>query len=157
MTCVTKDQWPTDQTFSVNVSTLYELCLLVEVAPIEYVPKVVRYSLILFKIISAIVMYFFIFPGEIISTSAKEVQNITASLNIQVDNPICILNQDTSRNFLSSNDPKHKFTLFMKATRLETLEAEYRKIQSNKHESVKIMEEKEEVIKSMGMSFFLTF
>lgn len=33
----------------------------------------------------------------------------------------------------------------MKATRLETLEAEYKKIQLNKDESVKIMEEKEEV------------
>lgn len=33
----------------------------------------------------------------------------------------------------------------MKATRLETLEAEYRKIQINKDESVRIMDEKEEV------------
>lgn len=33
----------------------------------------------------------------------------------------------------------------MKATRLETLEAEYKKTQINKDESVKIMEEKEEV------------
>lgn len=79
------------------------------------------------------------------STSAREVQNITASLNIQVDNPICILNQDTSRNFLSSNDPEQKFTLFMRATRLETLEAEYKMIHNNRQESIKIMEEKEEV------------
>ncbi|KAJ8935418.1 hypothetical protein NQ314_012837, partial [Rhamnusium bicolor] len=78
------------------------------------------------------------------SENAREVQNITTSLNIQVDNPICILNQDTSRNFLSSNDPKNKFTLFMRATKLETLEYEYKKIQSNKRESVKIMEEKED-------------
>ncbi|CAG9820931.1 unnamed protein product, partial [Phaedon cochleariae] len=82
--------------------------------------------------------------GEVISTQAKEVQNIAASLNIQVDNPICILNQDTSRNFLSSNDPKNKFTLFMRATRLETLESEYKKVQGNKRDSVRIMEEKEE-------------
>lgn len=89
--------------------------------------------------------FVFLLSGEIIATSAREVQNITASLNIQVDNPICILNQDTSRNFLSSNNPKHKFTLFMKATQLETLAAEYKKTQSNKQESVRIMEEKEEV------------
>ncbi|KAJ8925976.1 hypothetical protein NQ315_009831 [Exocentrus adspersus] len=81
--------------------------------------------------------------GEIISTQAREVQNITTSLNIQVDNPICILNQDTSRNFLSSNDPKNKFTLFMRATKLETLEAEYKKIQINKRKSIQIMSEKE--------------
>lgn len=100
--------------------------------------------------------FFHFLLGEIISTSTKEVQNITFSLNIQVDNPICILNQDTSRNFLSSNDPRHKFTLFMRATRLETLEAEYTKIHSNKQESVRIMEEKEDVSSNffMGKYFF---
>ncbi|XP_023020783.2 structural maintenance of chromosomes 6 [Leptinotarsa decemlineata] len=87
--------------------------------------------------------------GEVISTQAKEVQYITSSLNIQVDNPICILNQDTSRNFLSSNDPKNKFTLFMKATKLDTLEAEYKKVQGNKRDSIKIMEEKAENFKKL--------
>ncbi|XP_018567595.1 structural maintenance of chromosomes protein 6 [Anoplophora glabripennis] len=81
--------------------------------------------------------------GEIISTQSREVQNITISLNIQVDNPICILNQDTSRNFLSSNDPKNKFTLFMRATKLETLESEYKKIETNKTKSIQTMTEKE--------------
>ncbi|KAG5887604.1 hypothetical protein JTB14_002613 [Gonioctena quinquepunctata] len=87
--------------------------------------------------------------GEVISTQAREVQNITSSLNIQVDNPICILNQDTSRNFLSSNDPKNKFTLFMKATKLETLDSEYKKVHGNKRESTRIMEEKEENFKKL--------
>lgn len=97
-------------------------------------------------------MYYFL--GEIISSSAREVKNITSSLNIQVDNPICILNQDTSRNFLSSNDPKHKFTLFMRATRLENLEAEYRKIQCNKADSAKIMDEKEQVNNILQISLY---
>ncbi|XP_057664311.1 structural maintenance of chromosomes protein 6 [Diorhabda carinulata] len=82
--------------------------------------------------------------GEIISTQLKEIRNITTNLNIQVDNPICILNQDTSRNFLTSSDPKKKFVLFMKATKLESLEIEYKKIQGNKEDSVKIMNEKTE-------------
>lgn len=81
---------------------------------------------------------------ETISTQLKEVNNITTNLNIQIDNPICVLNQDTSRNFLSSNDPKKKFVLFMKATKLETLEIEYKKIQSNKEDSIKIMNDKTE-------------
>lgn len=39
----------------------------------------------------------------------------------------------------------------MRATRLETLEAEYKKIQNNKDESVRIMEEKEDV----SLTFFI--
>ncbi|XP_050312592.1 structural maintenance of chromosomes protein 6 isoform X2 [Anthonomus grandis grandis] len=80
--------------------------------------------------------------GEVISTSAKEVTNITTNLNIQVDNPICVLTQDTSRNFLSSNDPKIKFMLFMKATKLDVLETEYRTILSNKNECCRILDDK---------------
>lgn len=43
------------------------------------------------------------------------------SLNVQVDNPVCLLNQDTSRNFLNTKDPAQKFILFMRATQLERL------------------------------------
>ncbi|XP_066259004.1 structural maintenance of chromosomes protein 6 [Euwallacea similis] len=64
--------------------------------------------------------------GAVISTLAKEVVNITTTLNIQVDNPVCLLTQDTARNFLNSNDPKKKFQLFMKATKLDVLENEYK-------------------------------
>ncbi|XP_050517633.1 structural maintenance of chromosomes protein 6 isoform X2 [Diabrotica virgifera virgifera] len=87
--------------------------------------------------------------GEIISTQASEVHNITINLNIQVDNPICILNQDTSRNFLSSSNPKNKYTLFVKATKLETLEIEYKKIQTNKKESERVMREKTEAFRKL--------
>ncbi|XP_060528769.1 structural maintenance of chromosomes protein 6 isoform X2 [Cylas formicarius] len=80
--------------------------------------------------------------GEVVSTQAKEVQNITANLNIQIDNPICVLNQDTSRNFLSGGSSKNKFALFVRATRLDTLESEYRKILDNKNESVAKLDEK---------------
>ncbi|XP_072398773.1 structural maintenance of chromosomes protein 6 [Diabrotica undecimpunctata] len=87
--------------------------------------------------------------GEIISTQASEVHNITSNLNIQVDNPICILNQDTSRNFLSSSNSKNKYTLFVKATKLETLELEYKKIQTNKKESERVMNEKTEAFRKL--------
>ncbi|XP_044745596.1 structural maintenance of chromosomes protein 6 [Coccinella septempunctata] len=87
--------------------------------------------------------------GEIISTQSKEIQNITTSLNIQIDNPVCILNQDTSRNFLSSNDPKHKFSLFMKATRLETLSNEYKKVEVNLKNSKDMLEDKTNNIRKL--------
>ncbi|VEN57131.1 unnamed protein product [Callosobruchus maculatus] len=81
--------------------------------------------------------------GEVVSTHAKEVQNITTGLNIQVDNPVCILNQDTSRNFLNSSDSKKKFSLFMKATRLDVLEMEYKQTNMrNLEEELKKLEKK---------------
>nr|CAD7586499.1 unnamed protein product [Timema genevievae] len=63
--------------------------------------------------------------GEIISTKREEVDKIVTAFMIQVDNPICILNQDTSRNFLNSSDPKDKFKLFMRATTLDEVKRLY--------------------------------
>ncbi|XP_066139567.1 structural maintenance of chromosomes protein 6 [Euwallacea fornicatus] len=80
--------------------------------------------------------------GAVISTHAKEVVNITTTLNIQVDNPVCLLTQDTARNFLSSNDPKKKFQLFMKATKLEMLENEYKAAISEKNKCSRDLEDK---------------
>ncbi|KAK5648751.1 hypothetical protein RI129_003643 [Pyrocoelia pectoralis] len=81
--------------------------------------------------------------GEVISTQSKEIQRICSHLNIQIDNPICLLNQDTSRNFLNSKDPRQKFLLFMRATRLETLLEEYHKILNNKKEANRLFKDKE--------------
>ncbi|CAG9762184.1 unnamed protein product [Ceutorhynchus assimilis] len=80
--------------------------------------------------------------GDVISTSSKLVTNIVDHLNIQIDNPVCLLTQDTSRNFLSSNDPKNKFKLFTRATKLELLEENYKKIITNRRESAAILENK---------------
>nr|CAD7442575.1 unnamed protein product [Timema bartmani] len=63
--------------------------------------------------------------GEIISTKREEVDKIVTAFMIQVDNPICILNQDTSRNFLNSSDPRDKFKLFMRATTLDEVKRLY--------------------------------
>ena len=56
----------------------------------------------------------------------KFVLNLSLS---QVDNPVSILNQDTSRNFLHSNKPSDKFKLFMKGTHLEQIAQDYSKAQ----------------------------
>ncbi|GJQ78528.1 hypothetical protein Trydic_g11642 [Trypoxylus dichotomus] len=87
--------------------------------------------------------------GHLVSKSSKEIQQILTSLNIQIDNPVCILNQDTSRNFLSTSDAKQKFILFMRATRLETLDLDYKNILSNKKEIIKTYKEKEKVYQEL--------
>ena len=45
--------------------------------------------------------------------------------NVQVDNPVSLLNQDTSRHFLQKNKPGDKYKLFMKATHLEQIATDY--------------------------------
>lgn len=38
--------------------------------------------------------------GQTVSTSRDELMRILMYLNIQVDNPVCVLNQDAARSFL---------------------------------------------------------
>ncbi|EFN87370.1 Structural maintenance of chromosomes protein 6 [Harpegnathos saltator] len=63
--------------------------------------------------------------GEIISTKRDELDDIISSMNIQIDNPISILNQDVSRTFLISSKSEEKYNLFMKATLLDIIENNY--------------------------------
>ena len=43
----------------------------------------------------------------------------------QVDNPVSMLSQDTSRNFLHSSHPSAKYRLFMKGTHLDQIANDY--------------------------------
>ncbi|XP_022920756.1 structural maintenance of chromosomes protein 6 [Onthophagus taurus] len=88
--------------------------------------------------------------GHVISQSAKIVHQIVSFLNIQISNPVCVLNQDTARNFLLSNEPKQKFKFFIKASRLEELIEECVKLKSAYHNLKDIFEEKIKLSKEMN-------
>lgn len=49
------------------------------------------------------------FAGKVVSTKREELTAILDQFNIQVDNPVAILNQDTSRNFLNSKSPHDRY------------------------------------------------
>lgn len=66
------------------------------------------------------------FAGEIISTKRDELDNIISTMNIQIDNPISVLNQDVSRTFLITSKPDEKYSLFMKATLLDSIKNNYK-------------------------------
>jgi structural maintenance of chromosomes protein 6 len=59
--------------------------------------------------------------GRVISTSRQDLNKLTLCLNIQVENPVLILNQDAARSFLKECDPKKLYTLFLKATQIEAI------------------------------------
>lgn len=64
-------------------------------------------------------------PGKIVSEKKEELTHVLDNCNIQVDNPVSLLNQDTSRHFLQKSNPKDKYKLFMKATLLEQIACDY--------------------------------
>ena len=47
--------------------------------------------------------------GSIVSHKKEDLVVILDHWNIQVDNPVSLLDQDTSRHFLHSNNPGHKY------------------------------------------------
>ncbi|XP_026731893.1 structural maintenance of chromosomes protein 6 [Trichoplusia ni] len=62
--------------------------------------------------------------GDIISKKYEEVNAIILAHDIQVDNPISVLNQDDARSFHAS-DAKKKYSLFRRATNLDQTENNY--------------------------------
>jgi structural maintenance of chromosomes protein 6 len=59
--------------------------------------------------------------GRVISTKKDALDKMIMFFNIQVENPVLILNQDAARGFLKDCDPKKLYTLFLKATQIETI------------------------------------
>ncbi|KAJ8303587.1 hypothetical protein KUTeg_019983 [Tegillarca granosa] len=64
--------------------------------------------------------------GKVISQKREDLTTILDQFNIQVDNPVAILNQDTSRNFLNSKSPHDKYKFFLRATQLDQMVSDYR-------------------------------
>ena len=63
-----------------------------------------------------------------LATTKDELINILEQFSIQIENPISMLNQDTSRSFLATNNPNNMYKLFMKATHLEQMCQDYDQI-----------------------------
>lgn len=57
--------------------------------------------------------------GKIISEKKEELDNILSHFCIFIDNPICVLTQEISKNFLNSKNASDKFKFFIKATQIE--------------------------------------
>ncbi|KAF1743967.1 hypothetical protein MXB_3295, partial [Myxobolus squamalis] len=89
--------------------------------------------------------------NTIVMRSRNEVLSITAHFNIQVDNPICILNQDFSKTFLNTQDPKIKYKLFMHATNLDDVRQGYLDTETYDQEienKLKLKQESSELFKN---------
>jgi chromosome segregation ATPase len=70
--------------------------------------------------------------AKLISNKREELSRILDYFNIQVDNPMTFLSQDSARQFLSSSAPQEKYKYFMKGTGLEQISLNYVKIKEKK-------------------------
>ncbi|KAJ3047319.1 Structural maintenance of chromosomes protein 6 [Rhizophlyctis rosea] len=87
--------------------------------------------------------------GRTISTKKEELLEICNHFQIQPDNPMAVLTQDTAKSFLASSDPHEKYQLYMTGTQLKQLSQDhgYLKEQINFIEST-ILRKKENLIEA---------
>ncbi|NXG57818.1 SMC6 protein, partial [Hemiprocne comata] len=70
--------------------------------------------------------------GTVVSSKKEELIGILDHFNIQVDNPVSVLTQEMSKNFLQSKNEGDKYKFFMKATQLEQMKEDYSSIMKTK-------------------------
>ncbi|KAF8986017.1 Structural maintenance of chromosomes protein 6 [Entomortierella lignicola] len=69
--------------------------------------------------------------GKTISTKREELSAMCDHMNIQIDNPMNVLSQDTARQFLQSSTPEEKYKFFSKGTQLSQLSNDYELIRES--------------------------
>ncbi len=65
-----------------------------------------------------------------VSRSKKDLDNMLDCLNVQVENPVAVLDQEEAKKFLMGK-AEDKYAFFMKATELERLDRSYASIKDN--------------------------
>ena len=84
--------------------------------------------------------------GKVVADRKDVLEDIIRYFNIQVDNPVCVLNQEVSRNFLNTKNAKDKYTFFMKATLLEDMKNEYTNSEVYRSNAIELLATKEKVL-----------
>ncbi|XP_063040294.1 structural maintenance of chromosomes protein 6 [Engraulis encrasicolus] len=93
--------------------------------------------------------------GQIISNKKEELMSILDHFNIQVDNPVSILNQEMSKQFLHSKSEADKYKFFMKATLLEQMRRDYIHIKQTEDVTRDQVERQEECLKDLRQDYVL--
>ena len=59
--------------------------------------------------------------GKVVSSKKEDIVAICDHFQLEVDNPMAILTQDTARKFLADSSAKEKYKFFLKGTQLDRL------------------------------------
>ncbi|XP_041828358.1 structural maintenance of chromosomes protein 6 [Melanotaenia boesemani] len=91
--------------------------------------------------------------GQLISNKKEELTAILDHFNIQLDNPVSILSQEMSKQFLHSKNESDKYKFFMKATLLEQMKRDYIHIKHTEKVTRQQVEKQEECLKDLKQDF----
>ncbi|XP_068195260.1 structural maintenance of chromosomes protein 6 [Antennarius striatus] len=91
--------------------------------------------------------------GHSISNKKEELMAILDHFNIQLDNPVSILSQEMSKQFLHSKSESDKYKFFMKATLLDQMKRDYIHIKQTKLITAQQVERQEESLKKLKQQF----
>ncbi|SCV71036.1 BQ2448_3798 [Microbotryum intermedium] len=84
--------------------------------------------------------------GGLVDGNRATLDSILDAFNIQVENPMTVLTQDQSRQFLASASAQQKYNFFLKGTQLAQLTEEYETIQTNTQTMQAAVDKKQEII-----------
>ncbi|XP_044539318.1 structural maintenance of chromosomes protein 6-like, partial [Gracilinanus agilis] len=87
--------------------------------------------------------------GNLVSSKKEELTAILDHFNIQVDNPVSVLTQEMSKQFLQSKNEGDKYKFFMKATQLEQMREDYSYIMETKARTQDQIEQGEERLQEL--------
>lgn len=83
--------------------------------------------------------------GKVVSRLKSDLDTMLDQLNIQVENPVAVLDQEEAKKFLCGK-PEDKYDFFQKATELERIDRSYASTSDNIHD---LIEKKDNVQKSL--------
>ncbi|XP_047249227.1 structural maintenance of chromosomes protein 6 isoform X2 [Girardinichthys multiradiatus] len=91
--------------------------------------------------------------GQLVSNKKEELISVLDHFNIQLDNPVSILSQEMSKQFLHSKNETDKYKFFMKATLLEQMKRDYIHIKHTETITRQQVERQEECLKDLKQEF----
>uniref|UniRef100_A0A8C5WRU0 Structural maintenance of chromosomes protein 6 n=1 Tax=Laticauda laticaudata TaxID=8630 RepID=A0A8C5WRU0_LATLA len=91
--------------------------------------------------------------GILISSKKEELTAILDHFNIQVDNPVSVLTQEMSKQFLQSKNEGDKYKFFMKATQLEQMKDDYSYIMETKQRTSDQVEQGGEFLEELRKQY----
>uniref|UniRef100_A0A1I8NV53 Rad50/SbcC-type AAA domain-containing protein n=1 Tax=Stomoxys calcitrans TaxID=35570 RepID=A0A1I8NV53_STOCA len=96
--------------------------------------------------------------GHVVSKKVDDLHRILMYHNVQVDNPVFVLNQDSAREFLKDLEPSKNYKLFLKATQIDvvleklndSLHLHRTHVQEIKNYEMKLKREREDIEEHEG-------
>ncbi|GAA6008829.1 hypothetical protein JCM11491_003798 [Sporobolomyces phaffii] len=91
--------------------------------------------------------------GKTVDTKKATLDSILDHFNLQVDNPMTVLTQDQSRQFLAKASAKDKYNFFLRGTQLAQLTEEYEQIRANTETMEEALQRKREIIPELKQAY----